>query len=179
MQLAVLIASAFSMYNRLVDGFRARTAPSTEAYRARAAEIADNGYSAAVPLQPAAGLETGRCSATPTCISRSSASASPAGSHAKRIGLAVQQALQPVRRVGLRLDGDRVQVRGSRHRDEARADRGRDGGDYSELRPGQLDRRHGRIGPGAVQAIGREASERRSNGPVTGRGSAIGVTFEA
>ena len=48
-QLAVLIASAFSMYNRLVDGFRARTAPSTEAYRARAAEIADNGYSAAVP----------------------------------------------------------------------------------------------------------------------------------
>jgi uncharacterized peroxidase-related enzyme len=48
-QLAVLIASAFSMYNRLVDGFRARTPPSTEAYRARAAEIADNGYSAAVP----------------------------------------------------------------------------------------------------------------------------------
>src|SRR6185369_16142817 len=26
-QLAVLIASAFSMYNRLVDGFRARTSP--------------------------------------------------------------------------------------------------------------------------------------------------------
>ena len=48
-QLAVLIASAFSMYNRLVDGFRARTAPSTEAYRARAAEIADHGYSGAVP----------------------------------------------------------------------------------------------------------------------------------
>ncbi|HKO34694.1 MAG TPA: carboxymuconolactone decarboxylase family protein, partial [Candidatus Limnocylindria bacterium] len=48
-QLAVLIASAFSMYNRLVDGFRARTAPSTEAYRTRAAEIADNGYTAAVP----------------------------------------------------------------------------------------------------------------------------------
>ena len=47
MQLAVLIASGFSMYNRLVDGFRARTAPSTEAYRERAAEIADNGYSAA------------------------------------------------------------------------------------------------------------------------------------
>ncbi|HJP90180.1 MAG TPA: carboxymuconolactone decarboxylase family protein [Candidatus Limnocylindrales bacterium] len=45
-QLAVLIASAFSMYNRLVDGFRARTSPSTEAYRERAAEIADNGYSA-------------------------------------------------------------------------------------------------------------------------------------
>ena len=45
-QLAVLIASAFSMYNRMVDGFRARTAPSTEAYRARAAEIAADGYSA-------------------------------------------------------------------------------------------------------------------------------------
>jgi uncharacterized peroxidase-related enzyme len=45
-QLAVLIASAFSMYNRLVDGFRARTPPSVDAYRARAAEIADSGYSA-------------------------------------------------------------------------------------------------------------------------------------
>jgi uncharacterized peroxidase-related enzyme len=44
-QLAVLIASAFSMYNRLVDGFRATTAPTTEAYRARAGEIAENGYS--------------------------------------------------------------------------------------------------------------------------------------
>jgi uncharacterized peroxidase-related enzyme len=44
-QLAVLIASAFSMYNRMVDGFRARTAPTTEAYGARAAEIAANGYS--------------------------------------------------------------------------------------------------------------------------------------
>ena len=45
-QLAVLIASAFSMYNRLVDGFRAMTAPDTAAYRARAAEIAERGYSA-------------------------------------------------------------------------------------------------------------------------------------
>jgi uncharacterized peroxidase-related enzyme len=51
-QLAVLIASAFSMFNRLVDGFRARTAPSTQAYAARAAEIADNGYSAPSALQP-------------------------------------------------------------------------------------------------------------------------------
>jgi uncharacterized peroxidase-related enzyme len=52
-QLAVLIASAFSMYNRMVEGFRARTPPSPEAYRARAAEIAEHGYSdqrvAAVP----------------------------------------------------------------------------------------------------------------------------------
>jgi uncharacterized peroxidase-related enzyme len=45
-QLAVLIAAAFSMYNRMVDGFRARTAPSVELYRDRAAEIAAHGYSA-------------------------------------------------------------------------------------------------------------------------------------
>ena len=45
-QLAVLIASAFSMYNRMVDGFRAPTPPTAEAYRARASEIADFGYSA-------------------------------------------------------------------------------------------------------------------------------------
>jgi uncharacterized peroxidase-related enzyme len=44
-QLAVLIASAFSMYNRLVEGFRARTLPSADAYRARAGEIAAHGYS--------------------------------------------------------------------------------------------------------------------------------------
>jgi AhpD family alkylhydroperoxidase len=43
-QLAVLIASAFSMYNRLVDGFRARTPADPEAYRTRAAEIAEHGY---------------------------------------------------------------------------------------------------------------------------------------
>jgi len=48
-QLAVLIASAFSMYNRLVDGFRAMTPPSAEMYRERAAEIAEHGYSAPVP----------------------------------------------------------------------------------------------------------------------------------
>ena len=52
-QLAVLIAAAFSMYNRMVDGFRATTPPSAEAYRARADEIAEHGYSspavAAVP----------------------------------------------------------------------------------------------------------------------------------
>jgi uncharacterized peroxidase-related enzyme len=52
-QLAVMIAAAFSMYNRLVEGFRARTPPTAEAFRARAAEIAEYGYSdnrvAAVP----------------------------------------------------------------------------------------------------------------------------------
>ena len=46
-QLAVLIAAAFSMYNRMVEGFRARTAPTPEAYRERAGEIAANGYSGA------------------------------------------------------------------------------------------------------------------------------------
>jgi uncharacterized peroxidase-related enzyme len=44
-QLAVLIAAAFSMYNRLVEGFRARTAPTPDAYRERAVEIAEHGYS--------------------------------------------------------------------------------------------------------------------------------------
>ena len=44
-QLAVLIAAAFSMYNRMVEGFRARTPPTPEAYRARSGEIAEHGYS--------------------------------------------------------------------------------------------------------------------------------------
>jgi uncharacterized peroxidase-related enzyme len=44
-QLAVLIAAAFSMYNRMVDGLRARTPPTADAYRARAEEIAEHGYS--------------------------------------------------------------------------------------------------------------------------------------
>jgi uncharacterized peroxidase-related enzyme len=44
-QLAVLIAAAFSMYNRMVDGFRAKTPPTAEAYRDRAAQIAEHGYS--------------------------------------------------------------------------------------------------------------------------------------
>jgi uncharacterized peroxidase-related enzyme len=44
-QLAVLIAAAFSMYNRMVEGFRARTPPTPEVYRDRASEIAAHGYS--------------------------------------------------------------------------------------------------------------------------------------
>jgi alkylhydroperoxidase family enzyme len=44
-QLAVLIAAAFSMYNRMVEGFRAKTPPSAEVYRDRAGEIAAHGYS--------------------------------------------------------------------------------------------------------------------------------------
>jgi uncharacterized peroxidase-related enzyme len=43
-QLAVLIASAFCVYNRMVDGLRAKTPGSPDAYRARAAEIAEHGY---------------------------------------------------------------------------------------------------------------------------------------
>jgi uncharacterized peroxidase-related enzyme len=53
-QLAVLIAAAFAMYNRMVDGLRAKTPGSPDAYRERAAEIAANGYSAPRP-QPARG----------------------------------------------------------------------------------------------------------------------------
>ena len=54
-QLAVLIAAAFSMYNRMVDGFRAMTPPTAEAYRDRAGEIADHGYSSpAITSVPAA-----------------------------------------------------------------------------------------------------------------------------
>lgn len=51
-QLAILIASAFSMYNRLVDGFRARTPADPAMYGMRAAEIADHGYSGATPSAP-------------------------------------------------------------------------------------------------------------------------------
>ena len=50
-QLAVLIAAGFSMYNRLVDGFRAQTAPIAEVYRERAGQIAEHGY-AGSPLPP-------------------------------------------------------------------------------------------------------------------------------
>jgi uncharacterized peroxidase-related enzyme len=58
-QLAVLIAAAFSMYNRMVDGFRARTSPDVDVYRTRAEQIAEFGYSArpvvAVPVGEQAG----------------------------------------------------------------------------------------------------------------------------
>lgn len=52
-QLAVLIASAFSMYNRLVDGFRAMTPPTIEPYAEPAQRIAEHGYSRP-PIAPAA-----------------------------------------------------------------------------------------------------------------------------
>jgi uncharacterized peroxidase-related enzyme len=45
LQLSVLIAAAFSMYNRMVDGLRAKTPPSAEAHRDRAQQIAAHGYS--------------------------------------------------------------------------------------------------------------------------------------
>lgn len=44
-QLTILIAAAFSMYNRMVDGLRARTPGSAEAFRERARQIAEHGYS--------------------------------------------------------------------------------------------------------------------------------------
>ncbi len=52
-QLAVLIAAGFSMYNRLVDGFRAATPPTTEVYSERAAQIVKHGYSAPPPVASA------------------------------------------------------------------------------------------------------------------------------
>jgi uncharacterized peroxidase-related enzyme len=52
-QLAVLISAAFCMYNRMVEGFRAKTPPSADAYRARAVEIATHGYSQ--PATPVSG----------------------------------------------------------------------------------------------------------------------------
>lgn len=44
-QLAVLISAAFCMYNRMVEGFRARTPASIDAYADRARQIAEYGYS--------------------------------------------------------------------------------------------------------------------------------------
>jgi uncharacterized peroxidase-related enzyme len=44
-QLAVCIASAFSMYNRLVDGLRTMTPPTPDAYVESAQRIASQGYS--------------------------------------------------------------------------------------------------------------------------------------
>ena len=52
-QLAVLIASAFSMYNRLVDGLRAMTPPTTEPYGEPAQRIAEHGYSRPPTASPA------------------------------------------------------------------------------------------------------------------------------
>ena len=43
-QLTILIAAAFCMYNRMVDGLRARTPANVAAYDARAREIAEYGY---------------------------------------------------------------------------------------------------------------------------------------
>jgi uncharacterized peroxidase-related enzyme len=65
-QLAVLIASAFSMYNRMVDGLRARTPGSIDAFLARATEIARQGYSA-----PSAPSPSGSSSAAATGAARS------------------------------------------------------------------------------------------------------------
>jgi len=47
-QLTVLIAAAFCMYNRMVDGLRAKTPFDAAVYRERAGAIADHGYMAAL-----------------------------------------------------------------------------------------------------------------------------------
>ena len=43
-QVSVLIAAAFSMYNRVVDGLRAKTPATADAFVERARQIADHGY---------------------------------------------------------------------------------------------------------------------------------------
>jgi uncharacterized peroxidase-related enzyme len=45
----VLIAAAFCMFNRYVDGLDAPTPPDPGSYRARAQMVADHGYSASLP----------------------------------------------------------------------------------------------------------------------------------
>jgi AhpD family alkylhydroperoxidase len=57
-QLAVMIAAGFSMYNRMVDGLRARTPGSLDAFLARASEIARNGYSSPTNLPPSGSVAT-------------------------------------------------------------------------------------------------------------------------
>ena len=53
---ALLIAAAFSMYNRMVEGFRARPPSDLDMYRTRAVQIAEHGYSAR-PSPTAAGRD--------------------------------------------------------------------------------------------------------------------------
>lgn len=48
----VLIAAAFCMYNRYVDGLDAPTPTDPASYRARAQMVADHGYSASLPSRP-------------------------------------------------------------------------------------------------------------------------------
>ncbi len=83
----ILIASGFSMYNRLVEGFRARTPPQIEPYRARAGEIAGTATARRPPRARAHRRPPDSGSAQPrlTRISSSSASTSPAGSQAGRL----------------------------------------------------------------------------------------------
>lgn len=48
----VLIAAAFCMFNRHVDGLGAWTPPDPESYRERARIVAEQGYTASLPPQP-------------------------------------------------------------------------------------------------------------------------------
>ena len=49
LQLAVLIASAFSMFNRIVDGYRARTPSDIGVHGERARQIVQSGYAKPPP----------------------------------------------------------------------------------------------------------------------------------
>ena len=49
---AVLIAAAFCMFNRYVDGLRAWTPDDLEGYRMRARVVAEHGYAAPAPPVP-------------------------------------------------------------------------------------------------------------------------------
>jgi hypothetical protein len=48
----VLIAAAFCLFNRYVDGLAAWTPPDPDAYRARARQTAEHGYAAGLPRVP-------------------------------------------------------------------------------------------------------------------------------
>jgi len=48
----VLIAAAFCMFNRYVDGLGAWTPPDPESYRERARLVAEHGYAASLPPRP-------------------------------------------------------------------------------------------------------------------------------
>ena len=53
----VLIAAAFCMYNRYVDGLATWTPTDPEGYRQRAGLVAEHGYSASLPAPPSASGE--------------------------------------------------------------------------------------------------------------------------
>ena len=175
-----VIASAFSMYNRLVDGFRARTAPSTEAYRARAAESPTTG-TARRPQRARARRrppDSGSAHPRPTRISSSSASSSPAGSQARPSGRPSSRRRSPS---GAWVCGSTAMgpcpVASPRPR-IARWTRSRGGAD-AELRPRQLHRRDRGIGPGRIQPVGRCGKAAEVERPAGGPRIGLEAMFEA